>query len=140
MTAGLYITLVATGRGADPILLTAIYPIFLGLVIVVAFAMLFSTLTSSTLASMLTVGVVVAGRFSDVVRNMRQVLPGVPAWLVDGLYAIIPDFRSLDFKSQVAYGDPVPGDVLLFVSLYAAAYVAVVLGLGLASFRSKDFQ
>jgi len=140
MTGGLYMTLVATGRGADPILLTAIYPIFLGLVIVVAFAMLFSTLTSSTLASILTVGVVVAGRFSDVVRNMRQVLPGAPAWLVDGLYAIIPDFRGLDFKSQVTYGDPVPGDVLLFVSLYAAAYVAVVLGLGLASFRSKDFQ
>jgi len=140
MTAGLYVTLAATRRGTDPILLGAIYPLFLGLVIVVAFAMLFSTLTSSTLAAVLTVGVVVAGRFSDVVRNMRQVLPGAPPWLVDGLYAIIPDFRSLDFKSQVTYGDPVPGDVLLWVSLYTAAYVAVVLGLGLASFRSKDFQ
>ena len=140
MTVGLYATLVATGWGADPVLLGAIYPIFLGLLIVVAFAMLFSTLTSSTLASVLTVGVVVAGRFSDVVRNMREVLPGAPAWLVDGLYVLIPDFRNLDFKSQVTYGDPVPGDVLLFASLYAAAYVAVVLGLGLASFRSRDFQ
>ena len=83
---------------------------------------------------------VIAGRFSDVVRNMREVLPGVPAWLVDGLYAIIPDFRNLDFKSRVTYGEPVPGDVLLFVTLYALAYTAVVLGLGLAAFRSKDFQ
>jgi hypothetical protein len=40
----------------------------------------------------------------------------------------------------VTYGDPVPGDVLLWVSIYAAGYVAIVLGLGLASFRSRDFQ
>ena len=140
MTVGLYATLLATGRAADPLLLAAIYPIFLGLVIVVAFAMLFSTLTSSTLASVLTVGVVIAGRFSDVVRHMREILPGVPAWLVDGLYAILPDFQKFDFKNQVTYGDPVPGDELLWVSLYAVAYIAVVLGLGVGSFRSKDFQ
>jgi ABC-type transport system involved in multi-copper enzyme maturation permease subunit len=140
MTMGLYATLLATGRVADPGLLAAIYPIFLGLVLVVSFAMLFSTLTSSALASVLTVGVVVAGRYSDVVRNMREVLPVVPDWLVDGLAAIIPNFQNFDFKDQVAYGDPVPGGVLLWVTVYATAYVAIVLGLGLASFRSRDFQ
>ena len=86
------------------------------------------------------VGVVIAGRFSDVVRNMRDVFPGVPAWVTEVLYAIIPNFRNFDFKNRVAYGDPVPVDVLLWVSVYAAVYVAVVLGLGLASFRSRDFQ
>jgi ABC-type transport system involved in multi-copper enzyme maturation permease subunit len=140
MTLGLYATLLATGRAADPGLLAAIYPIFLGLVLVVAFAMLFSTLTSSALASVLTVGVVVAGRFSDVVRNMREVLPGVPDWLVTGLTAVIPNFQNFDFKDRVAYGDPVPAGVLVWVTAYAAAYTAIVLGFGLASFRSRDFQ
>ena len=41
MTAGLYLTLVFTGRPADPLLLAAVYPIYLGLVLVVAIAMLF---------------------------------------------------------------------------------------------------
>lgn len=140
MTVGLYATLLATGWGADPLLLGAVYPIFLGLVMVVAFAMLFSTVTSSTLAAVLTVGVVIAGRFSDVVRNMRDVLPGVPTWLVDVLYAVIPDFRNLDFKGRVTYGEAVPVEVLAFATVYALAYVAVVLGIGLASFRSRDFQ
>jgi len=140
MTVGLYVTLLATGWGVDPLLLGAIYPIFLGLVVVVGFAMLFSTLTSSTLAAVLTVGVVIAGRFSDVVRNMREVLPGLPTWLVDVLYTVIPDFRNLDFKTRVTYGEAVPADVLALVTLYALAYVAVVLALGLASFRSRDFQ
>jgi hypothetical protein len=71
---------------------------------------------------------------------MREVLPAVPTWVVDGLSAVIPNFRNFDFKDRVTYGDPVPGDVLLWVTVYAAVYVTIVLGLGLASFRSRDFQ
>jgi ABC-type transport system involved in multi-copper enzyme maturation permease subunit len=141
MTAGLYLTLALTGRRPDPLLLQAVYPIFLGLVLVVAFAMLFSTVSSSSaLASVFTVVVVVAGRFSDVMRNMREVAPGVPAWLVDALYAVVPNFHNFDFKDRVAYGDAVPAEVLAWVSLYASAYVVVVLALGLSSFRARDFQ
>jgi ABC-type transport system involved in multi-copper enzyme maturation permease subunit len=141
MTAGLYLTLVATGRRPDPLLLAAVYPIFLGLLLVVALAMLFSTVSSSSaLASVFTVGAVVAGHFTDVIRNMREVAPGVPAWLVDALYAVLPNFRNLDFKDRVAYGDPVAAGVLAWVTVYVLAYVAVLLGLGLAAFRSRDFQ
>jgi ABC-type transport system involved in multi-copper enzyme maturation permease subunit len=141
MTAGLYLTLALTGRRPDPRLLQAVYPIFLGLVLVVAFAMLFSTVSSSSaLASVFTVVVVVAGRFTDVVRNMREVAPGVPPWLVEALYAALPNFRNFDFKDRVAYGEAVPAEVLAWVSLYGLAYVAVVLALGFSSFRSRDFQ
>jgi ABC-type transport system involved in multi-copper enzyme maturation permease subunit len=140
MAAGLHLTLLATGKGFDPGLMTAVLPILLGLVLVVAFAMLFSTLTSSALASVFTVGVVVAGRFSDVVRNMREVAPSVPTWLIDLLYVGMPNFRNFDFKDRVVYGDPVPAAVLGWVALYAAAYVGIVLALGLASFRRRDFQ
>lgn len=140
MTVGLYATLLATGWGADPLLLAAVYPIFLGLLLVVALAMLFSTLTSSTLAVVFTVGVVIVGRFSDVIRNMREVMPGVPGWLPGILHAVLPDFRNFDFKDRVTYGDTVPPEVLVWVTVYAAAYIAIVLGLGLASFRNRDFQ
>jgi hypothetical protein len=34
----------------------------------------------------------------------------------------------------------VGGDVLVWVTVYALAWIGVVLGLGLASFRSRDFQ
>jgi ABC-type transport system involved in multi-copper enzyme maturation permease subunit len=140
MTGGMYLTLVATRRGFDAGLMTAVYPTLLALVLVVAFAMLFSTLTSSTLASVFTVGVVLAGRFSDVVRNMRQVAPSVPTWLVDLLYLALPNFRNFEFKDRVVYGEPVPAAVLGWVTLYAAAYVGIVLALGLVSFRRRDFQ
>ena len=100
--------------------------------LVVAFALLFSTLTSSTLAAVLTVVVVVVGRFADVIRGMREVLPGVPQQLAQALFAIVPNFANFDFKTRVAYGEAVPPAVLGWVTLYAAAWTAVVLGLGLA--------
>jgi hypothetical protein len=140
MTAGIYMTLLATGRRVDALLLGAAYPILLGLVLIVAFAMLFSTLTSTTLATVFTVGVVVAGRYADVVRNMREVAPGVPVWLTELVYTVLPNFRNFDFKDRVAYGDPVSAAVLGWVTLYAAAYAGIVLALGLVSFRSRDFQ
>lgn len=140
MAAGLYLALLAARRPAGLGLLNAIYPIFLGLLLTVAIAMLFSTLTSSALAAVCTVGVVLVGRFSDVIHNMREVLPQAPGWVVTLLYRAIPDFAKLDFKDRVAYGDAVGGEVLAWVTAYAAAYTAVVLILGLAAFRSRDFQ
>ncbi len=141
MAAGIYLTLLLIGERADPLLLAAVYPLFLQLVLIVAVAMLFSTVASSSaIAAVFTVGVVVAGRYADIVRNMREVAPGVPSWLVEGLYALLPNFRNFDFKAGVAYGDAVPGGVLAFVSVYALAYTAVVLAIGLRSFGSRDFQ
>jgi ABC-type transport system involved in multi-copper enzyme maturation permease subunit len=140
MLSGLLLTLAATGRSPDAGLLSAVYPLFLGLLLVVAFAMLFSTLTSSTLAVVLTVVVVVVGRFADVIRGMREVLPGVPPQVAQVLFALVPNFANFDFKNRVAYGEVVSAGILGWVTLYWAAWTLVVLGLGLASFRSRDFQ
>ncbi|MBI3932205.1 MAG: ABC transporter permease subunit [Acidobacteria bacterium] len=138
MTAGLYLTLFATGRGPEPQLLKAVYGLYLGLLLVVALALLFSTLTSSVLAAVCTFSLVVAGRFSDVIRGMQDVIPGAPTWLVRLLYFAVPNFRNFDFKAQVVYGDPVPWAGLAWVTLYAAAYGAVALSLAEAALRHKD--
>jgi Cu-processing system permease protein len=140
MAAGLFLTLLATRRGVDPGLLRAIYPIFLGLLLVVALAMLFSTVTSPALSAIGTLGLVIAGRFSDVIRNMKEVAPGTPDWLLKLLYYAIPNFRNFDFKDRAAYGDPIALSTLGEVTLYAALYVGLALVAGLASFRSRDFQ
>ena len=140
MALGLLVTLWLVGHRPDLGLLQAIYPLYLGLLLVVAMALLFSTLTSSTLAAVGTVGVVVAGRYSDVIRNMREVAPGAPNWLVDLLYYAIPNFRNFDFKDKVAYGDPISLGTLGFVTAYALVYIALALTLGLLAFGKRDFQ
>ena len=138
MTAGLYLTLWATASRPDPRLLKGVYAIYLALLLVVAIALLLSTLTSTAMAALVTLGLVVAGRLSDVIGNMRMVAPAVPEWLARTLYYAIPNFRNFDLKDQVAYGDPVPLAALGWLTLYAALYLTVVLGAGAALFRKKD--
>lgn len=140
MATGIFVTLWATRHPVDLHLLNAVYPLFLGLLLVVSLALFFSTLTSTTLASVCTVSVVVAGRFSDVVRNMREVVPGIPPWFVELLYYALPNFRNFDFKNRVAYGDPVSLGVLGWVTLYALFWLGLALWAGYAVFRGKDLQ
>lgn len=138
MAAGLFLTLYMTGHGVDLGLLEAIYPIFLGLLLVVALALLFSSVTSSTLAAVFTFGMILAGRHADVIRNMRDVLPGAPGGLVSFLYFLVPNFQLLDLKNRVVYGDPVSGGTLLWLTAYTAAYAGVSLGLALLAFRRRE--
>jgi ABC-type transport system involved in multi-copper enzyme maturation permease subunit len=139
MAAGLFLTVFVTRGEFDPALLKAVFAIYLSLLLVVAIAMLFSAVTSTALAAVCTICLLLAGRFSDVVRNMKQVAPGVPEPLVGLLYYALPNFRNFDLKDHVTYGDHVPWSVLGWITAYNAAYIAVVLGIGLACFRRKEF-
>jgi ABC-type transport system involved in multi-copper enzyme maturation permease subunit len=138
MTAGLYATLALTRRAADPNLMKAVYGIYVGLLLVVALALLFSTVTSTVLAAVGTVIVVVAGRFSDVIRNMKQVAPATPSWVAQALYYVLPNFRDFDLKSRVVHFDPVPLSDLGWITLYAVLYLGFALGLALVAFRSRE--
>jgi ABC-type transport system involved in multi-copper enzyme maturation permease subunit len=140
MAVGLYLTLAVNGRDLDPRLLLAVYAIFLALSLTVALALLFSCLFSSPALSFFgTFCAVVAGRSSDVVRGMAEVLPGAPDWLTRAVYYALPNFRNFDLKNRVVYGDPVAAAELGWLTLYAAAYVGVLLGVSLAAFRRRDF-
>ena len=64
----------------------------------------------------------------------------MPQTLAQALFTLVPNFANFDFKTRVAYGEAVPAAVLGGVTLYGAAWTAVVLGIGLACFRSRDFN
>jgi ABC-type transport system involved in multi-copper enzyme maturation permease subunit len=138
MTAGLLLTLFATGARPELPILRAIYPIYLSHLLVLGLAMLLSTLAGPTVAALGTLCLVIAGRLSDVVRDARTVLPGAPAWLVDTVYYLLPNLRNFDFKDRVAYGDVVAPEAMLWVTFYAVVYLGAVLSAGLLAFRRRE--
>jgi ABC-type transport system involved in multi-copper enzyme maturation permease subunit len=140
MTLGMFATLFLVSRKVDGRLVEAVYSLYVGSLVVVALALLFSTVTSATLAAVGTVGVVVAGRYSDVIYNMREVLPAAPKALVASLYYLVPNFANFDFKDKAAYGDPIGASTLGFVTLYGGLYAGLLLLVGLVSFGRRDFQ
>jgi ABC-type transport system involved in multi-copper enzyme maturation permease subunit len=140
MALGLFATLLLKYGHADLALFKAIVPIYMSLLLVVAVALFFSTIASSSLlATLWTVAVVVAGRFSDVVRNMRDVA-SVPDWLVKALYFALPNFRNFDVKDAVVYGDPVALSTIGWMAAYAAVYCAILLGAARLAFESRDLN
>lgn len=140
MTLGLYAALALAGHRGDAGLLAAVYAIYLGLLLTVGIALLFSTLASSQiLATLWTFSVVVAGRFSDVIRGMPQVTR-TPGWLSEGLYYLLPNYRNFDLKAGVVYGEAVAPELLAWLAAYAALYLAIVLLAAIAVFSRRELQ
>jgi ABC-type transport system involved in multi-copper enzyme maturation permease subunit len=125
----------------DPRLLVAIGLILAELVVVTAVALLFSTFSSPLLATMLTLGLWVAGHFNADLRNFENVVdaPAV-VWLAKVLYYGLPNLAPFDVKAEIVHGFPVTARHVLLTLLYAAVYAGAVLTAAVAIFRRRDFK
>lgn len=125
----------------DPALLTAVGLIYLELLVVVAIAIVFSTYSSAMLSAAFTLGLVVAGHFSQDLRNFDQVVDSPPARaLARGLYYVLPNLSFFDVKARVVHGEAVAwGEVGLAVA-YAAVYISALLTLAVWIFSRRDFK
>jgi ABC-type transport system involved in multi-copper enzyme maturation permease subunit len=138
MSLGLVLTLWLTGRSASWTLLGAIYPIYLGLLVCVALSMMMASGTNSGIATVGAVGLAVAGRYSEMLRGLDEILPPFSARVLRGAYYFLPNISNFDFKDQVAYGDPVSWGMIAWVTAYAFAYCSFALGIGLILFRRRE--
>lgn len=138
MALGLGAVLFARFHRADPGLAVAVLGIFLSLTLLAATSVLFSSTSSPILAMVLTLAALFIGRQSDILRNMSQATTDIPDALAKTLYFALPNFRYLDFKNAVVYGDGVPFDVLVTASVYAGLYSMALLALGAWFFKSRD--
>jgi ABC-type transport system involved in multi-copper enzyme maturation permease subunit len=138
MVAIAWLVLVAMGDSPSWGLLAAPLGILLGLILTVAIALFFSVITNSVLASAFSIVLVLGGRFSDVIRNMAQVLPDIPSSVPRILYLALPNFQNFDFKLRTVYGDPVSPDALVLATLYCGLYSAILLVLASLAFDRKE--
>jgi ABC-type transport system involved in multi-copper enzyme maturation permease subunit len=145
MTIGLYGTLLVLRLRGDVTgtidldLLKAVVGIFAGLLLTVAVALFFSVITNSgVMAAISTVVLVIMGRFSDVIRNMQDVLPGAPGWLTRGLYHVLPNFHHFDLKDAAVHGLAPPWSTVGWISAYGVAYSLALIVLAIVVFRRKD--
>lgn len=106
-----------------------------------AFAVLFSTFTTATLASIYTLTLVGAGWLFGEVRyfwlsakqtDLKQ--------LVHLLDYLLPNMSLLDLKESVTYGDPVTLGSVLARAAYGAGYAAVLVALAAVVFTRRDIR
>jgi len=129
-------------RGEAPwALFPAIALILVELVVVTAFALLFSSLTNPILAALMTFAIYVMGHLTWSLQLLKgQLEGGLAVGLVDFLYYAMPNLERLNLKAEVVHGLPLePGSVTLGV-VYGLSYAVLVLGLACLVFERKEFN
>jgi ABC-type transport system involved in multi-copper enzyme maturation permease subunit len=127
--------------GSPPaMLLLAVLMIYVQLLTVIAVTILFSTLGSAILASVLGICVFVAGQLSHNVLSLTRLgenaLTEAMSWIV---FIVIPNLSAVDVKAGVVGEDtPSWGEIGLYTG-YLVAYVVVVLVGATMVFRRKEF-
>ncbi|HEX6163266.1 MAG TPA: ABC transporter permease [Vicinamibacterales bacterium] len=125
----------------DPRMLVAIVLIFAELMLVTALALFFSTFTSPLWATLLTLGLWVAGHFNSDLRNFENVVSSAPAvWLARVVYYVIPNLAPFDVKGEVVHGVHIAARHVAYTLAYAAVYIALLLTASVTIFGRRDFK
>jgi hypothetical protein len=125
----------------DPRLLMSIILIFAELMLVTALALFFSTFTSPLWATLLTLGLWVAGHFNSDLRNFGAVVDSAPViWLARVIYYVIPNLAPFDVKAEVVHGIHVATRHVVYTVGYAALYIGVLLTAAVTIFGRRDFK
>jgi Cu-processing system permease protein len=133
--------LLAAAPAMDPRLLIAIGLIFAELMLITALALFFSTYSSPLLATLLTIGLWVAGHFNADLRNFERVVDSAAAVAVArALYYLLPNLAPFDVKAEAVYGMPIAMRHVLYTAAYAAIYITTLLTASVAIFRRRDFK
>jgi Cu-processing system permease protein len=132
--------LVREGR-IDTALAPAVGLIYLEILLIVAFALLFSTITSPTLAAVFTLCIYVIGHTTSFIREFTLVNPDQGAhWLLRVIYLVMPNLENLNLKMASVEHIALPPHAAAFGALYGAGYIAFVLALTVLIFENKDLK
>ncbi len=104
--------------------------------VVGAVAVLFSALSSSTLAAIFTLAIAVAGQLSN---EMRALWQGPATWLPTLLWYLLPNLGALTVNDAVIYRTAPPASAWL-AALYGLLYAATALALASAAFERRDLR
>lgn len=139
MTVFLFLTLLAIGGSVQPNLMVAAALIMCEMLVIVAVALFFSTITTSTPAAILTIAFYITGHLNDLldidkVPESQSLL----AWGLRVVYYVLPNLEHFNVRTAVVYGMPLSAGYVLFALLYGILYTALLLLLSCCLFSRRD--
>jgi ABC-type transport system involved in multi-copper enzyme maturation permease subunit len=124
-----------------PLLTSALF-LLLELMVIVAAALMFGSMTSSLLATLLTVLTYLAGHATqEMVKLTSSGIANNPGMqsISNVLFVILPDFSKLDLKNVAVYGTLPPSSTLWTSAAYALVYTGIFIGITIAIFSRRQF-
>lgn len=139
MAAALAAVLVVEARSVatlDRAFFAAVAMLGLQFVVIAAVAVLFSSVTSSTLAAIFTLSLAVAGQLTNEMRNLWK---GGAEWLGTIIWYLVPNLGALSLNEAVVYRTQLPEGTWV-AAAYAALYAAAALALASFAFERRDLR
>lgn len=130
-------------KGEQPWALAgAVLLTYVELLLVAAFALLFSSFTNPILAAVGTFGIYAIGHLSWSLQMLKDKLPGntLAVWLCDALYWVLPNLGRLNIRSEAVHAIALPDGYLAFSLSYGLSYAVAVLTLACIVFERREFQ
>jgi len=140
MTAALWaVDYVMEGR-IDIGLIPAIVLIYVEILLIVAFAIFFSSFISPTIGAIMTLSVFIVGHLSDFLREYVEIYPDQGFhWFLKAVYYIVPNLEKLNMKIAVVEHLEQPPHVFAYGLLYGLAYLSLILMLSILLYQKRDF-
>jgi ABC-type transport system involved in multi-copper enzyme maturation permease subunit len=144
MALGTELALLYVNRKFVPLhtaVLAASSLVYLELVVVVAFALMFSSFTTPMLAALFSFAVYVIGHFSKDLLEMAALSnSAVTRAVLTTLYYVLPNLSNFGFITEASHGRIVPMNLAAGAVVYAAVYVGIMLSAAVLVFRKRNFK
>lgn len=124
------------------LMLLAVLFMFLEMVLLIAAAMMFGSLTSTVLATLMTLAIFAVGHETRNILELDKIAESENFRRVaEGLFLILPDLERLNLKNEIANGFVAPpsGGGLVENALYGLIYTALLLTITVAVFERRQF-
>lgn len=111
------------------------------LMLVTAWATLFSTFSAPMTASAFTLCIYLVGHLADdLALFASRADPGSFKTLLEVLYRVVPNLEMFNIRTEAVHGLAVPWSELAFTAAYGLGYTAAVLCMAMIIFEKRDFK
>jgi len=125
----------------DFALFPAVAMIFIELMIVTAFALLFSSFSTPILSGLFTLSFYIIGHLTaDLLELGRRSHNQSLKYFTEILYYILPNLEYFNIKGKVVYHQNLEQGYLFFASVYGILYILIILLISIVIFQKRDFK
>jgi len=124
-----------------PVVFVSMLTLLAQLMLLTAWATLFSTFSTPTTAAAFTLAIFVIGHLADDIWLFGSQAQSVTVQQVARiLYWLLPNFSLFSLRPEAVHELPIPWDRVAGVLAYGAAYTTAVLSLAVAVFQRRDLR
>lgn len=124
------------------LMLLATFYMFLEMVLLIAAAMMFGVITSTVLATLMTLAIFAVGHETRNILALDKIAESENFRRVaEGLFLVLPDLERLNLKNEIANGFVAPpsGGGLVENAVYGLIYTALLLTVTVTVFERRQF-